>query len=232
MATTRGGRSLVRQAMLAITDHIKGEALRAGDELPGEAHFASRLGVSRAVMREAFQALAALNRIEVANGRKPRVATIDGSVLADALDHAVSTAQVSVAQVWEVRRTLEVRTAALAASHRTADEAANLVRIVEAMMRDADDMPVMTGHDIAFHRMIARVSGNELFNQIIASFVPLMQVAVPAAWRTREAPAQRRTILSQHMDVARAICVGDPGAASAAMEAHFDTSIGDLLAIE
>jgi GntR family transcriptional repressor for pyruvate dehydrogenase complex len=230
--TARSGQSLVRQAMGAITSHIRDQSLRAGDVLPGEAHFASQLGVSRPVMREAFQALAALNRIEVANGRKPRVAAMDGSVLAAALDHAVSTAQVSVAQVWDVRRTLEVRTAALAAQHRTAGEAAALEEIAEAMVRDADDLAVMTVHDIALHRAIARASRNELFSQIVAAFGPLMEVAVPAAWRTRVARDQRQTMLDRHTELARAIAAGDPAAASAAMEAHFDASIGDLLASE
>lgn len=62
-------KSLVRQAMDAVSTHIVAEKLRVGDTLPGEAHFAGALGVSRAVMREAFGALAALRLIDVGNGR-------------------------------------------------------------------------------------------------------------------------------------------------------------------
>ncbi len=181
-------------------------------------------------MREAFGALSALNLIEVANGRKARVAALDGSVIAASLDHAVTTAQVSVAQVWDVRRTLEVRTAALAAEHRSDAQAEELLAIVELMARDADEMERMARHDIAFHRVIAEASGNMLFGQIIASFAPLMEVAVPTAWRTRESEDQRRSVLDQHRDVARAIADRAPAKAQAAMEAHFDLSIGALLA--
>ena len=230
VAPVRGGGSLVRQAMQAVTGHIRAQALRVGDVLPGEAHFAAELGVSRAVMREAFGALAALNRIEVVNGRKPRVAAIDGSVMAAALDHAVSTAQVTVPQVWEVRRTLELRTAVLAAQNRTASEAARLLEIADAMVRDSADLEVMTRHDIAFHQAIAQASHNELFSQIVAAFGPLMEVAVPTAWRTWEIRAQRLTMLDVHKDVARAVSDSDPEAARAAMAAHFDASIDDLLA--
>ena len=74
--------------MTAITTHIWAQKLRVNDTLPGEGHFAAELGVSREVMREAFGSLAALKLIEVANGRKPRVAAIDGSVIAASLDHA------------------------------------------------------------------------------------------------------------------------------------------------
>jgi DNA-binding FadR family transcriptional regulator len=41
---------------------------------------------------------------------------------------------------------------------------------------------------------------------------------------------QRQVMLDRHQDVARAIAAADPHAAQAAMEAHFDESIGDLLA--
>lgn len=113
------GGSLVRRAMDAVNGHIRAQSLRVGDTLPGEGHFAGELGVSRAVMREAFGALAALRLIDVGNGRRPRVAAIDGSVMATSLEHAIGTAQISVIDVRGVLSTLEVRTAALAASNRT-----------------------------------------------------------------------------------------------------------------
>jgi GntR family transcriptional repressor for pyruvate dehydrogenase complex len=226
----RGGGSLVRRAMQAVTAHIRSRALRVGDTLPSEGHFAVELGVSRAVMREAFGALAALSLIEVANGRRPRVAALDGSVMATSLDHALSTAQVSVPQIWDVRRTLELRTAFLAAQNRTQAEADYLIEIAEAMVRDGDQLSIITAHDIAFHQTVARASRNELFNQIVSSFGPMMEIAVPTAWRTRVAMDQRRVMLDRHQDVARAIAAADPEAARAAMEAHFDASIGDLLA--
>lgn len=224
------GSSLVQRAMQAVTDHIKAQALRVGDSLPGEAHFAAELGVSRPVMREAFGALAALKLIDVGNGRKPRVAAIDGSVIATSLSHAVSTAQITVPQVWDVRSTIERRTAELAATARTDQEAAEIVALAEAMERDQDDWAVMTRHDIAFHEAIARASHNVLFVQIVASFGPLMEVAVPTAWSTRRAQEDRVGILARHRAVADAILRRDGPAAAAAMEAHFDTAVGDLLA--
>lgn len=228
MISGEGG-SLVQRAMQAVTDHIRQQALRVGDSLPGEAHFAGVLGVSRPVMREAFGALAALRLIDVGNGRKPRVSAIDGSVIASSLNHAVSTAQITVPQVWDVRRTIELRTVALAAESRTDAEAREIVALAEAMAADPDDLAGMTRHDIAFHEAIAKASHNVLFVQIVASFGPLMEVAVPTAWSTRTTEAERRDIIERHRAVARAILGRDPAAAVAAMDSHFDTAIGDLL---
>ncbi|HZK99157.1 MAG TPA: FCD domain-containing protein [Caulobacteraceae bacterium] len=221
--------SLVDQAVRAVNLHIQSRRLRVGDSVPGEGHFAASLGVSRGVIREAFGALAALKLIDVGNGRKPRVAAIDGSVIAASLDHAVNTAQITVPEVWDVRRTIELRTVALAAASRDDAEAACILGLAQAMATDADDRAAVTGHDIAFHVAIARAAHNALFLQIVTSFTPLMEVAVPTAWSTRTTPRQRRTIVDRHLAVARAIESRNVGAAIAAMDAHFDSAVRDLL---
>ena len=223
------GASLVQQAMDAVSTYIRDRALRVGDTLPGEAHFAAELGVSRAVMREAFGALAALRLIDVGNGRKPRVGAMDGAVMAASLDHAMSTAQVSVPEIWDVRRTIELRTAELAALERTDAEAAEIEDLAEKMADSVDDLETMCRHDIAFHEAIARATHNALFVQIVASFGPLMEVAVPTAWRTRTTGFQRETTIERHRAVARAIRRKDPIVATMAMGDHFDASIGDIL---
>jgi GntR family transcriptional regulator, transcriptional repressor for pyruvate dehydrogenase complex len=223
------GRSLVRVAIEVVTGHIRAHHLRAGDTLPAEQHFASSLGVSRAVIREAFGALAALRVVDVGNGRKPRVGALDGSVIAASLEHGISTAQITVADVWDVRRTIELRTAALAAAMRTLEEAQAIVSLAEAMAGAGDDLEALTRHDVAFHQAIARACRNPLFLQIVVSFAPLMEVAVPAAWRTRRTRKQRLAMLDRHRAVAGAIRDGDAAAAGAAMEGHFDASIGTLL---
>jgi DNA-binding FadR family transcriptional regulator len=227
--TVDPARTLVAQAMDEVRAHIREMRLRVGDALPGEGYFAERLGVSRAVMREAFGALAALRLIDVANGRRARVGAIDGSVIAASLDHGLSTAQIRVVDVWDVRRTIEMRTAALAALHATPAQAARIVALAEGMARGDQPHDDTTEDDIAFHLAIAEASGNALFAQIVSSFVPLMRVAVPQAWKTRETEAQRRDILDRHRRLANAIAEGDAPAAERWMAGHFDESIGALL---
>jgi DNA-binding FadR family transcriptional regulator len=229
-ATTLDGGSLVDQAIRAVRDHIRRSDLKVGDTLPGEGAFASDLGVSRAVMREAFGALAALRLIDVGNGRKARVGAIDGSVMATSIDHAVSTAQISTGEVWDVRRTLELRTAELAAIRRSDAEARAIIGHAEAMAAHGGDLDELTRHDIAFHQAIARASGNVLFYNIIRSFESLMTIAVPTAWHTRTTADQRAMVLEQHHRLAEAIASRDTAAAVAEMNTHFDTSIADLFA--
>ena len=221
--------SLVEQAMRRVRDHIRANDLKVGDTLPGEGRFAEDLGVSRAVMREAFGALAALRLLDVGNGRKPRVGAIDGSVMAASINHAVATAQISTAEVWDVRRTLELRTADLAAQHRSDAQARAIIDAADAMRAARDDLDAVTHHDIVFHQAIATASHNALFLQIVRSFEGLMRVAVPTAWHTRETEPQREAVLVAHRDIAAAIADRDAATASALMSRHFDATITDRL---
>lgn len=228
----RAGETRVQSVIRRVAEHIREGRLKVGDQLPSEVQFAQDFGVSRPVVREAFGALAALNIIEVANGRRPRVSAINASVMAISLDHAVRTEQVSVQEVWEVRRTLESQTAALAAVRRTPDEAARIVALAEAMRHAPQGSDEMVRLDIALHNAIAVASRNLLLAQIIGSFQPLLVRAVPAAWSTRRTPEERERVLQQHMALAGAIAARDPTAAAQAMDDHFDRSITSLLDLQ
>lgn len=221
--------SLVDQAVRRVRAHICERDLKVGDTLPGEGQFAADLGVSRAVMREAFGALAALRLIDVGNGRKARVGAIDGSVMGASIDHAVATAQITTAEVWDVRRALELRTVALAAEHRSDDDAREIVDHATGMRAGAGDLDRLIRHDIAFHQAIARASGNTLFHQIVRSFEQLMRVAVPTAWDTRSTQAERDAVLVIHGDIGQAIADRDVSSAASLMDAHFAKSISDVL---
>jgi DNA-binding FadR family transcriptional regulator len=221
--------SLVSRAMRAVTDHIRDKQLRVGDSLPGEGFFAEQMRTSRAVLREAFGALAALKQIDVGNGRRARVGAIDGAVIAASLDHGIRTAQISGGDVWDVRQTIERRTAVLAASSRTPEEAAEISALAERISTDCDDLALMTQHDIAFHVAIARASHNNLFVQIVESFGPLMEFVIPRAWRALSSEAQRAAVLDRHRALAAAIAQGLPGQAAEAMDAHFDDSFRSVV---
>jgi GntR family transcriptional regulator, transcriptional repressor for pyruvate dehydrogenase complex len=229
MARRSGAESLVARATQAVRDHIRTNDLKVGDTLPGEGYFAESLGVSRAVIREAFGGLAALRLIDVGNGRRARVSAIDGTVMAASLDHAVATDQISLTDVWDVRRVLEMRTAALAATERSDEEAEQILTLARKMDSIGSTAGDVTDYDIAFHEAIARASRNALFVQIVTSFAPMMAVAVPAAWATRVVQESRPKILDLHVRLAEAIRDRNPEAASAAMAAHFDTAIIDQM---
>jgi len=108
-------------------------------------------------------------------------------------------------------------------------QAARIVALAEAMGEDDQPHEPTTEDDIEFHLAISEASGNALFNQIVMSFVPLMRVAVPQAWKTRRTPDEKTDILARHKRLAWAIANREPEEAEQAMAAHFDEAIGELL---
>jgi GntR family transcriptional repressor for pyruvate dehydrogenase complex len=220
---------LVDNAMRAINQRIRAARLRVGDPVPSEAGLAVEFGVSRTVVREAFRALAALGIINLGNGRRARVGTIDKDVLGLVIDHAVHTDQVSIQQIYDVRRTIEMRTVALATLRRSEPEAeainAHAVAMRHAFSRPDEAME----HDIAFHTAIAVASRNPLFALIVGSFSVVTRQTWRIGWDSRSTDAERLANVDCHARIAAAIGAREPRMAEAAMAEHFDNSVKALL---
>lgn len=222
--------SLVDRAIASLKAHIRARSLAPGDPLPSESALALELGVSRAVVREAFRSMAALKLIDVGNGRRARVSKIDPSVLAIVLDHAVHTDQISIQQIYDTRRTIELRTVALAAMRRTDSEADDIVALAAAMRADLPDLRKVMEHDIAFHEVIARASRNPMFSLIVGSFHVVTRETWHIGWNSRPTDDERMSSIICHEAIAQAIRRRDHQVAQTLMAEHFDLSVKALLA--
>lgn len=129
--------------------------------------------------------------------------------------------------MWDVRRTLELRTAELAAYNRSEEQADAILAAAHALTHSRDEQ-TRTKADTALHQTIALASGNPLFFQIVRSFEQMMLIAIPQAWAGRTSTEEREETLDLHREVAQAIADQDPELARTAMDAHFARSIGDL----
>src|SRR6478735_433457 len=186
------GEGLLGGVMNAVKAHIRDNGLQVGDELPSEGAFAEQTGVSRTIVREAYRSLAALTLIDIGNGRRARVAAPTADVLALITDHAVHTNQATIQQIFDVRRTIERRTVALAALRRSDREAADIFALAEAMQRDFDDPQKVMEHDIAFHEAIAAASKNPMFSLIVGSFHVVTRHTWPIGWASRASNETRQ----------------------------------------
>jgi len=220
---------LVERVMDALRLHIRANSLGPGDTLPSENTLALELSVSRAVVREAFRSMAALRLIDIGNGRRARVSTVDAGALALLLDHVVHTDQISVQQILDVRRTVELRTVALAALRRSDEEAAEISHLAESMGRDFENAERVMEHDIAFHETIAAASRNPMFALIVGSFHVVTRQTWRIGWVARPTDADRRDNVACHMAIAAAIADHDVRRAEEKMSEHFDNTVKVLL---
>src|SRR5262245_42060389 len=110
---------------------------RQNERLPSEAELAKTFGVSRPVIREALMSLQALGLTASQSGKGTYVVSNRVSV-------PLLMGRYSPAHIAEVRRSLEIPAARLAAERRSDAEVGELAAIL-ARMEDADD-PARRNH--------------------------------------------------------------------------------------
>ncbi|WP_246663189.1 FadR/GntR family transcriptional regulator [Rhizobium sp. WL3] len=225
-----GHAGLVGGVIGAVTAYIRDNGLGPGDSLPSELALSKELRVSRTVIREAFRSLAAMRLLDLHVGKRARVAQLDHGAMALMIEHGVETEQISVHQIYDVRRTIEVRTATLAALRRSDAEARSILEDARAMQTQFHLPERVMEHDLAFHLAIAKASKNPIFSMIIGAFQGVSQQTWPIGWRSRSSDEERQAMNALHVAIAEAILAGDPQAASQLMARHFDESVKALLA--
>jgi DNA-binding FadR family transcriptional regulator len=223
------GNGLVGDAIGAITRHIREHDLMPGDRLPSEASLSKELNVSRTVVREAFRSLSAMRIIDLAVGKRATVASLDHGAMGLMIEHGVHTDQISIQQIYDVRRTIETRIVTLAALRRSDAEAAEIAGLARAMSEAAGEPERLLKHDLEFHLALARASRNPVFALIVGAFQGITRQTWPIGWKSRTTAEARDRMLRTHEEIAEAVAAGDPARAALAMERHFDESVRVLL---
>ncbi len=226
---TADGNGLVSSTVGAITRHIRSHELAPGDRLPSEASLSKELSVSRTVVREAFRSLAAMRLIDLQAGKRATVAEIDYAAMSPVIEHGVHTEQISIQQIYDVRRTIEIRTSVLAALRRTDGEAARIRGHAKAMHDNFATPELIMEHDLAFHLEIAKAAKNPVFALIVGAFEGVTRQTWPVGWRSRSTEDEQYAMIGIHLNLADAIIDGDPQGASELMARHFDESVKALL---
>ena len=101
----------VAGAIASITLLMRDKALKPGDHLPAEAALSEQFQVSPTVIREALRSLAALRHVGLGVGKRPTISQLDDASMAIMIEHGVVTDQIDILQIYDVRRTIEARTA-------------------------------------------------------------------------------------------------------------------------
>ena len=224
-----GAGDLVSSTIGVITQHIRTNELAPGDRLPSENSLARELSVSRNVVREAFRSLAAMRLINLNAGKRATVAQLDHGAMSLMIEHGVVTEQINVQQIYDVRRTIEMRTVTLASLRRSNKEAETILHHAQVMWEEIEDGDRVMDHDLAFHIEIAKASKNPVFVMIIGAFQGISRQTWPIGWRSRTSRAQRLGMIQNHLDIAKAVLAGDPQKAAELMACHFDNSVKILI---
>jgi DNA-binding FadR family transcriptional regulator len=205
-----------------LVRHIQDNDLKPGDRVPSEVQVSVELGISRGVVRQAYHSLRTAGILEIAMGRSPRVGEVSHTAFTPLLVHALSTEQVSVEDVLELRFAVEVHAAELAAIHRDPSHIDALNKAVEGMRKTVSDHDRFARIDVRFHQLIGKASGNTLFEIFSRTLHGSLESSIRTGLRSRSTVAQIEKIVDTHQAIVNAIEAKEPARARELMARHFN----------
>jgi len=215
-----------------IFDYIRENELSTGESLPSELRTSTELNISRGIVREAFRSLEVAGIIEKGNGRSPKVGVLNASFLTHLMVHAISTKQISVKQILELRSSIEVLAAELAARKRTRSDIQRLRSAVDGMRASMGKPASFVQHDLDFHDLINSASGNPLIEVICEAMHESMQESMRVGLLKRKGGGDVSKVVETHEAIVNAIEQGNAGLAGQLMKKHFDEAQTALSRVE
>ena len=208
-----------------------------GASLPSEAELALHHGVSRVTVREAVKMVAGKGLLDLARGRRAVVKAPDASALGEFMSYIVQSDPKGVFDLVEIRTSLEVQAAGLAARRATRPALAAIENTVKAMREAAsgsdagEDEQAFHEADVGFHQAIALASGNRILVGLFEAMAPALKRSFFMSRRGRQLRGQtsEHTILA-HRRILDCIVAGDPVSAEAAMRLHLADAGRDMRA--
>lgn len=209
-----------------IVRYIEEHRLEPGQSLPSEGELTRIFGVSRPTVREATNALVGRGLISISSGRSPTVLGLSKAPFSNLVRHGLATQQVTPTQILEVRHSLEMQAAALAAENRTDTDIECLNLITSQMPAAVGNVDAFSPLDAAFHEAIARATQNVLLSAIIMGIGEISFESARSGLARARNEEEWDIILTTHLDLAAAIIKGNAATARKRVDAHYKAAYG------
>lgn len=210
------------QVIEQIKNMIIDGTLKKGDKLPSERDLVEQLQVSRASIREALRALQIIGLIECRQGEGNFIKQNLENGLFEPLSIMFMLQKSESSEIMEIRKIIEVETAALAAQ-RISDEQLETLEIVINTIKNSNDEMDNVKIDKKFHYEIARASRNFLILNILNAISSLMDAFIKEARKRILVDKNNKQVLAQqHEDIYKALKAHNPKKASEAMKKHLE----------
>ena len=211
--------NLIDLAVGRLRQQITSGTWEVGTRIPAEPELTELIGVGRNTVREAVQSLVHAGMLERRQGSGTYV--LSDSELGTAMGRQIAGAHQR--DVLEVRRSLEVESARLAALRRTDADVEDLraLRTNRSAAYAAGELDAMVRLDLALHRAIAQAA----HNPVLLALYENLQDAISENIRFNfEHPVHDD---DSHEALVEAIAAGDPDAAMREIDEYLSELIGD-----
>jgi GntR family transcriptional repressor for pyruvate dehydrogenase complex len=203
-----------------LSERIGGGDYPPGGRLPPESRLAVMFGVSRSVVREALSQLKYEGLLESRQGKGVTVVGPSGR-RSFRLEAVGVLNREDLAQFYEMRAIIEAEAAALAACRRSIRDIRHLRSCLERMAQAVERRIDGTEPDLAFHRIIAGMSGNkylkDLMDYLNGKAGLVIRTARDHSSRDAKLPA---AVQKEHEDIFQALEAGDAARARAETLRH------------
>ncbi|MBO9679066.1 MAG: transcriptional regulator NanR [Acidovorax sp.] len=218
-------RKLYQDVVDRLMQRIQNGEIQPGDQLPPERELMDQFGVGRPAIREALQSMERSGILEISHGERARVVvpTADGLIrqMASGARHLLNTQPDTLEHLKQARIFLEAGMARLAAQNATPQDVGLLRQRIEEQRASLSTLEQFLVCDMAFHREVARISGNPIFPAIVEAIFRWSSDYYEPLVR---APGAEQLTLVEHGLLVDAIEAHDGDAAEAALRAHLTRS--------
>ena len=222
----RKHRSLAQELVADLSQRIRDGLIKRGEKLPTESAIMEEQGVSRTVVREALSRLQAAGLVETRHGIGTFVLDTP-SASGFRIDPATIVTLRDVLAILELRISLEVESAGMAAARRTDVQLKAIREALDAINESAAHASDAVSSDFQFHLRIAEATGNRYFTDILShlgtSIIPRTRVNSASLARDDQSHYMAR-LEREHEQIFEAIARQDAEAARAAMRLHLTNS--------
>jgi GntR family transcriptional repressor for pyruvate dehydrogenase complex len=220
--------TLVEQTVDRVHALILNQQLQPGDSLPSEMRLAETLGVSRPVVREALRILAGRGMITIANGRNPIINPVNATALVQFFERATQLNAVTVIELLEVRRGIEVQCIALAAERRTPAH----IQLLQQQIRKLDDarydLALYSELDAQLHRIFALASQNQMLAYLVESLGDALRQTSLTGLLRRRNRRELDEVHRSHHALIEAVITQNTAVAVHLMAEHVDGAIAAI----
>jgi GntR family transcriptional regulator, transcriptional repressor for pyruvate dehydrogenase complex len=218
-------RRLTHELVERLTAEITSGKLAPGARLPTEQEMIAATGVSRTVVREAVAALRAEGLVVTRQGAGAFVAS--GAHRPFRINAGELRSLREVLDAMELRTSIEIEAAGLAAERASPAQVRDIARALEAIDRAIAHEDSAVDQDFAFHCRIAQATGNPQFLRFLeylGRFIIPRQTVRVAAGSAADRRAYLELIQKEHRDILRSIRAHAVQKARSAMRHHLVNS--------
>lgn len=167
--------SLVDKVEMRLVEVFLCKDLKPGETIPKETELASLMGVSRTVIRESLNRLKTMGLVESKKHKGTTIKSPDlSAILRKSLIPSILDSK-TLMDVFEIRLALEVGMADFIYARKTDADIAELEELVETEPDHPDNILFDMDHEMRFHSILYRMTGNETLEGFQTRILPVFQ---------------------------------------------------------